>query len=223
MIVADRKPFDEIVEIISKYEKILIVGCGTCVEVCHTGGEKEVGVLASQLRIKFQKDGIQKEILEDTVERQCEWEMIEPILEKLDGVDAILSMACGVGVNFLADKFTGNVVVLPALDTTFYGATEEQGIWTEKCAGCGKCVLHLTGGICPIARCSKSILNGPCGGSTEGKCEVDENTDCAWQLIYDRLKALGQLENMIEITPIKDWSTALDGGTRKRIREDLRI
>ena len=223
MIVADRKPLDEIVEIISKYEKILIVGCGTCVEVCHTGGEKEVGILASQLRIKCQKDGIQKEFLEDTVERQCEWEMIEPILEKLDGVDAILSMACGVGVNFLADKFADNVVVLPALDTTFYGATEEQGIWTEKCAGCGKCVLHLTGGICPIARCSKSILNGPCGGSNEGKCEIDENIDCAWQLIYDRLKALGQLYNMIEMTPIKDWSTALDGGPRKRIREDLRI
>ena len=223
MIVADRKPLDEIVEIISKYEKILIVGCGTCVEVCHAGGEKEVGILASQLRIKCQKDGIQKEFNEMTVERQCEWEFIEPILEKLNGVDAILSMACGVGVNFLADKFADDVVVLPALNTTFYGATEEQGVWAEKCAGCGNCILHLTGGICPIARCSKSILNGPCGGSSEGKCEVDENIDCAWQLIYDRLKALGQLENMIEIQPVKDWSTALDGGTRKRIREDLRI
>jgi len=223
MIVADRKPLDEIIEIINPYDNVLIVGCGTCVEVCHTGGEKEVAVLAAQLRIKLQKDGISKEIAEMTVERQCEWEMIEPILEKSDGVKAILSMACGVGVNFLADKFADDIVVLPALDTTFYGATEEQGIWTEKCAGCGKCVLHLTGGVCPIARCSKSILNGPCGGSDDGKCEVDENTDCAWQLIYDRLTALGQLKNMLETTPIKDWSTAWDGGPRKRIREDLRV
>jgi len=223
MIVADRKPFDEIVEIIDRYDKILIVGCDSCVAVCHAGGEKEVGILASQLRIKFQKDDIKKKILEATVERQCEWEMVEPILEKLDEADAILSMACGVGVNFLADKLADDIVVLPALDTTFYGATEDEGIWAEKCAGCGKCVLHLTGGICPIARCAKSILNGPCGGSNEGKCEVDENIDCAWQLIYDRLKALDQLENIIEIQPVKDWSTALDGGPRKRVREDLRI
>jgi ferredoxin len=223
MIVADRKPVDEIVEIIDRYDKVLIVGCDSCVAVCHAGGEKEVGILAAQLRIKFQKDDIKKEILEATVERQCEWEMIEPILEKLDEADAILSMACGVGVNFLADKLKNDIVVLPALDTTFYGATEDAGIWTEKCAGCGKCILHLTGGICPIARCAKSILNGPCGGSDEGKCEVDENIDCAWQLIYDRLKALDQLENILEIQPIKDWSPALDGGPRKRIREDLRV
>ncbi len=220
MIVADRKPLDEIVEILNDYQNILIVGCGTCVEVCHAGGEKEVGILASMLKMRWTKDGIDKELILDTVERQCEEEFLEPLGEKLNGADAILSLACGVGVNFLAEKLA-NIPVLPGLDTTFYGATEEQGIWTEKCAGCGKCILHLTGGICPVARCAKSIMNGPCGGSNEGKCEVSDEIDCAWQLILDRLKALNQLEIMETVNPIRDWSTARDGGPRKRIREDL--
>ncbi|HIE29486.1 TPA: hypothetical protein EYP66_19630 [Candidatus Poribacteria bacterium] len=222
MIVASRKPLDEIIEIIGDYEKVLIAGCGTCVEVCHAGGEKEVEILASQLRMKFGKEGINKEFLSDTVERQCELEFIEPFLEKAEDLDAILSMACGVGVNFLADRLD-SLPVLPALDTTFYGATEEQGVWTEKCSGCGKCILHLTGGICPITRCSKSILNGPCGGSDGGKCEISADVDCAWHLIYERLKALNQLENIQAINPIRDWSTGLDGGPRKMVREDLRL
>jgi len=222
MIIANRKPLDEIVEMLSDYQKILIAGCGTCVEVCHAGGEKEVGIIASMLKMRWAKDEIDKELILDTVERQCEEEFLEPLKEKLEGVDAILSTACGVGVNFLSEKL-GNIPVLPGLDTTFYGATEEQGIWTEKCAGCGKCILHLTGGICPVARCAKSIMNGPCGGSNEGKCEVSDDIDCAWQLILDRLKALNQLEKMQPINPIRDWSTARDGGPRKRIREDLRI
>lgn len=220
MIVADRKPLGEIVEMLSDYQKILLVGCGTCVEICHSGGDKEVGILASMLKMRWAKDDIKKELIWDTVERQCEDEFIEPIGEELDGVDAILSIACGVGVNFLAERLV-DVPVLPGLDTTFYGATEEPGIWTEKCAGCGKCILHLTGGICPIARCAKSIMNGPCGGSNEGKCEVSDEIDCAWQLILERLTKLNQLEKMQPVNPIRDWSTAKDGGPRKRIREDL--
>jgi ferredoxin len=222
MIVASRKPLDEIIEIIGDYEKVLLAGCGTCVEVCHAGGEKEVEILASQLRMKFGQERINKEFLLHTVERQCEVEFIEPLVEKAENVDAILSAACGVGVNFLADRLT-SLPILPALDTTFYGATEEQGVWTEKCSGCGKCILHLTGGICPITRCAKSILNGPCGGSDEGKCEISEDVDCAWHLIYERLIALNQLKSIQTINPIRDWSTGLDGGPRKMVREDLRL
>jgi len=222
MIVASRKPFDEIIEIIGDYEKILIAGCGTCVEVCHAGGEKEVGILASQLRMKFGKEGVNKELLSDTVERQCEPEFIEPLAEKTPEMDAILSMACGVGVNFLADKLN-SIPILPALDTTFYGAAEEQGVWAEKCSGCGKCIIHLTGGICPITRCAKSILNGPCGGSDGGKCEISEEVDCAWHLIYERMISLNQLGNIQAISPIRDWSPSRDGGPRKMVREDLRL
>lgn len=222
MIIASRKPLDEIAEIIGDYKKVLIVGCGTCVEICHAGGRKEVEILTSQLNMKLSKEGIDKELLKDTVERQCEPEFIEPLVAKASEVDAVLSMACGVGVNFLAERL-GNVPILPAVDTTFYGAVEEQGVWTEKCVGCGKCILHQTGGICPIVRCSKSILNGPCGGSDEGKCEISKDVDCAWCLIYERLKALGQLDKMQGLTPIRDWSTAKDGGPRKMVREDLRL
>jgi hypothetical protein len=131
-------------------------------------------------------------------------------------------MSCGAGVQYVAEKYRTKPV-LPAVNTTFLGVALEQGVWAERCQGCGTCILDKTGGICPIARCAKSLLNGPCGGSTNGKCEVDRETDCGWQLIIDRLKELGQLDRYEEIIPVKDWSTARDGGPRKRLREDLRL
>jgi hypothetical protein len=138
-------------------------------------------------------------------------------------VDAVLSMACGVGVQFMSEVFEGKVV-LPALNTKFYGATLEQGVWSERCVGCGSCVLGKFGGVCPVARCSKSLLNGPCGGSKDGKCEVDpENIPCGWQLIYDRMKGLGLLSRLEENEPIKDWRTGRDGGPGKIVREDARL
>ena len=111
--------------------------------------------------------------------------------------------------------------VFPAVNTKFMGASERQGVWAERCQGCGDCILGLTGGICPVARCSKRLFNGPCGGSTNGKCEIDSNVDCAWQLIWDRLKALGLEKRYEEIMPAKDWRSSRDGGPRKIIREDL--
>ena len=129
-------------------------------------------------------------------------------------------MACGCGVQEIARRFKEKPV-LPAVNTAFMGASERQGVWAERCQGCGDCVLGLTGGICPIARCSKRLLNGPCGGSTNGKCEIDPDVDCAWQLIWDRLKALGIEDRYEENMPAKDWRTSRDGGPRKIIREDL--
>jgi len=150
-----------------------------------------------------------------------EVEFFDDIKEKIDRADAVLSMACGVGVQFCSEVFEGKRI-LPALNTKFYGATEQQGMWSERCAGCGDCVLDKFGGVCPIARCSKSLLNGPCGGSQDGKCEVDpENIDCGWQLIYDRLKSLDLLSRLEENEPIKDWSTGRDGGPGKIVREDM--
>jgi hypothetical protein len=99
----------------------------------------------------------------------------------------------------------------------------QPGEFVERCQACGDCILDLTGGVCPVARCAKSLMNGPCGGSQNGKCEVNPETPCAWQLIYDRLAKLGQLERMMEIMPAKDWSTSRDGGLRKIIREDLKL
>jgi len=222
MIVAERKPYEEIKEMLSGYKKILIVGCGTCVSVCMAGGEKEVGILASELRMSSKTDGKDWEIEEATIERQCDREYIEPLKDKVEKADVILSMGCGVGVQFISEVFPAKIV-LPALNTEFYGATISEGVWAERCGGCGNCILHLTGGICPVARCSKSLFNGPCGGSNKGKCEINPEIDCAWQLIYDRLKALGQLDKLKEIIPPRNWSTSRDGGPRKIIREDLKL
>lgn len=221
MITAVRKPFDEIYDSIKEFDKLFILGCGTCVTVCMAGGDKEVKEVASAVRLANKKNGKSMEIVEDTIERQCDKEFFDPVRAEIRAADAVLSLACGVGVQFLGEVFDG-VRVIPGLNTKFYGTTVEQGVWSERCAGCGNCVLDKYGGICPITRCSKSLLNGPCGGSQDGKCEVDPETiDCGWQLIYDRMKDLGLLHKLEENEPVKDWSTGRDGGPGKIIREDM--
>ena len=220
MITAVRKPFAEIAGMLDGYGRVLILGCGTCVTVCMAGGEKEVGILASTLRLANRSRGKVMEVTEATIERQCDREFFDAVKDKVAGVDVVLSMACGVGVQFLGEVFP-SMPVLPALDTRFYGATVGQGEWAERCAGCGTCVIGEYGGICPIARCSKSLLNGPCGGSQKGKCEVDPKAiDCGWQLIYDRMKSLGQLDRLAEMKPLKDWSTGRHGGPGKIVKEE---
>ena len=195
MIVANRKPLEEIEEMIKDYQKIILAGCNECVTVCSVGGEKEVGILASELRLSRKKDGKEIEIKEIVLERQCDHEYIEQLRPFVDEYEAILSMACGAGIQFVAEKYRGKPV-LPAVDTSFLGVTEEQGVWTERCQGCGSCVLDETGGICPIARCAKTLLNGPCGGSKDGKCEIDENVDCAWAKIVERAEKFGRLDDL---------------------------
>lgn len=222
MIVAEQKPLAEVKDMLDGHEKVLVVGCGTCVTVCFAGGTKEVGILASSLRMASKLDGSAKEVDEVTVQRQCEWEYIDPLSEKLNDYDAILSLGCGIGVQTLAERFPQKQV-LPGLNTTFLGLPSEQGVWEERCQACGDCILDLTGGICPIARCSKQLLNGPCGGSQNGECEIDPEVPCAWQLIWERMSDLGLLDRLMELQPAKDWSTSRDGGPRRIIRDDLRL
>jgi ferredoxin len=222
MIVAEQKPLEEIKQMVSHFDKVLVLGCGTCVTVCLAGGEKEVGVLASSLRMATKLDGKEVEFLEATVQRQCEYEYNEAVDDVLPQVDAVLSLACGIGVQTMNEQFP-ETLTLPGLNTSFLGMPTEQGVWEERCQACGNCVLGTTGGICPIARCAKSLLNGPCGGSQNGVCEVDPDTSCAWQLIFDRMSALGKLDLMMELEPMKDWKTSRDGGARKIVREDLRL
>jgi len=221
MITAVQKPFAEIQAMVEGYSNLLVLGCGTCVTVCMAGGEKETGILASTLRLANREKGLKMRIVEDTIERQCDREFFDAVRDKVEAADAVLSLACGVGVQFASEVFAGKRV-LPGLNTRFYGTTEQQGVWSERCAGCGTCVLDRFGGVCPIARCSKSLLNGPCGGSQNGMCEVDqENIQCGWQLIYDRMKSLGLLHMLEENQPIKDWRTGRDGGPGKIVREDM--
>lgn len=222
MIVGEQKPLAEIMEQLGEARKVLVVGCGTCVTVCFAGGEKEVAILASALRMKSRLENHPMEVDEVTVQRQCEWEYIDPLRERLKEYDAILSLACGIGVQAMNERFP-EFVTLPGLNTTFLGLPEEQGVWEERCQACGDCILDLTAGICPIARCSKQLLNGPCGGSQRGVCEVDPNLPCAWQLIWERAVKLGREELLLEIQPPKNWSTSRDGGPRKIVREDLKL
>ena len=222
MIIADRKPFEEIKELTSKAKNILIAGCDSCVAVCLAGGEKEVSLLASELRMQRKMDGVGGEIEEIVNVRQCENEYVDAMRDKVEKADLVLSMACGVGVQTIAERYPDKLVY-PSLNTKFMGRPVEPGVWKENCEGCGNCILHLTGGICPIARCSKSMLNGPCGGSQGGKCEVNPEIECGWQLIYDRLLKLGQVDDLAENMSPKDWSTSWSGGPRRVIKENARI
>ena len=221
MIIGDLKNLEELESSIAGHKKVLILGCRGCVTVCQVGGEKEVALLASQLRIGDKASSQDREILELSIERQCDAEYIEPVLNQIREADVVLSLACGAGVQYVAEMGLPTQVV-PGINTNFIGVNLDTGLWKERCQACGNCVLEVTGGICPIARCSKSLFNGPCGGSASGKCEINDETECAWQLIYDQLKALGKLENMDRVLPARSWTTSRDGGPRTRIREDLR-
>ncbi|MDH3673957.1 MAG: methylenetetrahydrofolate reductase C-terminal domain-containing protein [Anaerolineae bacterium] len=222
MIVAEQKSFEEIKSLIADSERVLIVGCGTCVTVCFAGGTKEAAILGSALRMATRLNDNKKTVDEVTVQRQCEWEYIEPLDAKVEDYDLILSLGCGIGVQTLAERFPAKRVV-PGLNTTFMGLPTEQGIWEERCQACGNCILHLTGGICPISRCSKQLLNGPCGGSQNGQCEINSDIPCAWELIWERMNTLGLQDQLLQVQPPKDWSTSRDGGPRRIVRDDLQL
>jgi ferredoxin len=222
MIVAEQKSLEEIKSLVGNAKNVLVVGCGTCVTVCFSGGSREAAILSSALRMASKLDGSPKGVTDVTVQRQCEWEYLDPIAEQVRDADVVLSLGCGVGVQAIAEHFP-EAWVVPGLNTKFMGLPLEQGVWAERCAACGDCILGLTGGICPIARCSKSLLNGPCGGSEDGHCEISPDVPCAWQLIYDRLSSLDKLDVLMELQPPKNWRNSRDGGPRKIVREDLRL
>jgi len=211
MIVGERKPLEQIEAMIEGFEKILIVGCGTCVAVSMAGGEKEVGELAASLRMKGKLEGKQRTIDEITVTRQCDKEYLEQLAKYVDQYDAVISTACGAGVQFLAERYDDKIV-LPGINTRFIGVAEGAGVWTQRCMACSDCLLDRTGGICPMTICPKNLLNGPCGGTNGGKCEVDGEKDCAWTLIYNKMKKIGRLDYIRKIQPPKDYSAMTKPG-----------
>ncbi|HYA90674.1 MAG TPA: methylenetetrahydrofolate reductase C-terminal domain-containing protein [Thermodesulfobacteriota bacterium] len=219
MITAERKPLAEIKAMIAPYRKILLAGCGTCVAECASGGEKEVGLLASQLRMDAKIEGREIEIKEITLDRQCVYEFIDQLTSLIDQYEVVLSLGCGAGVQAVAEVFP-RLIILPALNTTFIGETRGGGVWFENCRACGDCKLGLFAAVCPITRCAKGLLNGPCGGSKGEHCEVDPDTPCAWQLIVTRLEERGRLEFLEEVHPPVDWSKSHGKGPRKIVRED---
>jgi ferredoxin len=205
MIVGERKAIEQIWDSVKNLRSVLVLGCGTCVAVCQTGGEKEVGLLAVELRMKSQLAGINIKIGEATIERQCDREFFDSIKDQAKEYEAILSMACGAGVQYCAEVLEP-MRSIPALNTRFIGVTEVQGNWGERCRACGNCVLADYGGICPMTICAKSLVNGPCGGSKNGKCEAGEDKDCAWVLIYNRLKKQNRLTDLNKVMTLKDYS-----------------
>jgi ferredoxin len=204
---------------IAPYKRVLVLGCGSCVAECAAGGEKETGMLASALRMANKMEHREVAIQEKTLDRQCVKDFVILLDDIVDQYDAVLSLGCGAGVQAVAEMFS-EIPVLPALNTEFLGETRDQGYWVENCLGCGDCMLDDFGGVCPLARCSKQLLNGPCGGSREGKCEINPEVPCAWQVIIDRLDRFGSLDRLEQIYPPKDWSRKQGGGPRKIKRED---
>ena len=220
MIVGKQKPLEQIWEMVKEYRKVLVFGCNTCVAICHEGGNKEAEILAVLLRMTAKQKGADIEITAGGIERQCEHEYFEKSAPEIESADAVLSTACGAGVQFLGEKFPGKTV-LPGLNTTFIGVVDAPGVFSERCVMCGDCILHLTGGICPITRCSKSLMNGPCGGSNKGSCEIGADIPCAWHLIHERLTAQGKMDLLTAYIPAKNWKSSRSGGPRKQERQDL--
>ena len=221
MITAERKPIAEIKEMIAPYRKILVVGCGSCVAECASGGEKEVGLLSSALRMDAKASGKEIELREMTLDRQCVYEFIDQLTDVIGQYDVVLSLACGAGVQAVAEVFP-KVHIVPALNTTFLGETKEAGLWVENCRGCGDCKLGVFAAVCPVTRCAKGLFNGPCGGSRTERCEVDPEVPCAWQLIVSRLEDMGRLDLLRKVHPPADWSKQQGKGPRKIRREDQR-
>lgn len=204
MIVAKRKPLKEIMDLIKSYKKILNVGCGTCVSVCMTGGEKEVTILNIELGIArriadnpIELDGI-------TLERQCNRDYLEALDSTAPDYEAILSMACGAGIQFLAERFPDKPV-FPAVDTIFIGINQSIGWYEERCLACNSCVLGMTAGICPVTMCAKGLFHGPCGNASKDRCESDPEIPCAWVMIHERLSGQGRLDCIMGVTPPVDW------------------
>jgi len=204
MIIVTQKPLDEILDFISPYDSILIAGCDGCTQPPR--GLREAKTLSQLLELggKLRNKGFVFKVT--TTAKQCDSYLTASMLKpQMDDAAAVLSLACGAGLQTVAELFP-ELPVFPAQNTHFIGVEDrEGGILEERCVGCGDCLLVQTGGICPVTRCAKGLLNGACGGSKNGKCELDSEKDCAWILIYERLEKQGKLELLKEFRPPRDY------------------
>ncbi len=198
MIITRKKPVEQVLAMLEGVKKVAIVGCGNCATACQTGGEKEL----EEMKAFLEERGF--EVVATVIPEECCHKMLvkkEMKVLKGSGAEAVLGMACGDGVQTVADNIL--LPVYPANDTLFLGQIERVGIFHEYCRMCGDCILGTTGGICPVTHCAKGLTNGPCGGQKNGKCEVDPENDCAWVRIYNRLVAIGQEDRLWQPRPDK--------------------
>ena len=199
MVVSKKKPIEELMAMLGDAKKVGIVGCKSCASACAVGGDKE----CNEMKAYLEEKGIEVVGIvmpDESCHKMLLRKEIKPVMAEKP--DAIISMACGSGCQTVAQNV--NVPVYPANNTFFVGQTERVGMFNEMCRTCGDCVLGQTGGICPITKCAKSLVNGPCGGQKNGKCEVDPSNDCAWILIYKKLQEIGQLNRMETTLEAKD-------------------
>jgi ferredoxin len=211
MIGTALKPWEEILQALDGYRKVAVVGCDGCAKVCLTGGTDEVAAMARRLQ-----DAGKDVVMEATPERTCNVVKAHPVLEPLTGklreAEAVLVLGCGGAVQItrhLTEQYGLTVPVKAGLNSVGHLDTIIGGVLAvEQCRECGDCILNETGGICPVTKCAKSLLNGPCGGSEDGKCEANPLNDCAWVLIYHRLAALGELNRLYRFVAAKDYSKA---------------
>jgi hypothetical protein len=190
--ITQTKPEEEIDQLLDAFGRIFIFGCGTCVTLTHTGGRPEVDAMAESLSAKGKI--ITGDVVLPVACDNLTGEALKDHAQQIEQADVLLIMTCAFGVQTIARQLSK--VVAPALDTLFIGKETAIGQYDEICTQCGTCVLGETGGICPVTSCHKGMVNGPCGGTNNGKCEIDSNKDCAWTLIYNRLKDLDQLDVM---------------------------
>ena len=214
-----QKPMDEIMSFLRRDEKVFVFGCSNCAMKCHSGGPEETIRMAERLR----KKGVQVTGSVAPAEglSLCKLSLAQKLVEEnraeVDAADSFLVLACGQGFHTVVDATEGGLVH-PGCDTIFGGETVRDDLITEYCSLCGDCIADLTGGLCPLTLCAKGLLNGPCGGAKDGKCEADTHRDCGWILIYERLKSLGRLENLMTYQEPKNnakWSRlrSLDVGS----------
>ncbi|MEA3305557.1 MAG: methylenetetrahydrofolate reductase C-terminal domain-containing protein [Candidatus Omnitrophota bacterium] len=208
MIITKQKDKNEILKYLEGENKIFIFGCGECATICKTGGENEVYEMRKFL-------GEHGKIVTGFVipDAPCLASQVRMALAKnkkaVEEADSLLIMACGLGAQSLKENLREDKIVHVTNDTIFIGEVDRKGNFLERCSACGECILELTDGICPVTRCPKGLLNGPCGGMDKGKCEVDEKIDCVWALIYKGLKKKNKLHLLREYIPPKDHSKML--------------
>ncbi|HUU79894.1 MAG TPA: methylenetetrahydrofolate reductase C-terminal domain-containing protein [Acidobacteriota bacterium] len=190
--ITQQKPEEEVDQLLEGLGRIFIIGCGTCVTLTHTGGEPEVAAMKQGMSAKGKL--ITGHVVLPVACDNMTKEALQDYGQQIDQSDVLLIMTCAFGVQTIARQF--KKMVVPALDTLFVGKETALGQFDEVCTQCGACILGETGGICPVTSCHKGLVNGPCGGTNNGKCEIDEAKDCAWTLIYDRLKELDRLDSM---------------------------
>ncbi len=208
--ITAQKPLAEIMQYLDKCQSVYIIGCGTCATMCRTGGKAEV--IAMKASIEASGKRVTGWMVIPTACDELTRDALRENADAVGAADCILVMSCAFGVQTVS--LYQSKPVYPALNTLFLGIEDKPGHFLEVCLQCGDCVLGRMAAICPLVRCAKVLLNGPCGGSVGGKCEISKNVPCAWQLIYDRLAEMGRLDEMEKIEPVKDWSVSVSGGPR---------